>query len=39
VGNVSVLGNADIGSLSGTPRISIGRNILGDFSIRGQLLS
>jgi hypothetical protein len=39
VGNITVLGNADIGTLSGTPRISIGRNLLGDVNVRGQLLS
>ena len=39
VGNISVVGNADIGAASGTPRISVGRNVIGDVIVRGQLLS
>ncbi len=35
VGNLTVLGNADIGASSGTPRITIGRNLIGGITVRG----
>ena len=39
VGDISVVGNADFGATSGTPRITIGRDNLGGISVRGTLLS
>ena len=39
VGNIAVVGDADIGASSGTPRITIGRNLIGDITVRGTVRS
>ncbi len=39
VGEISVVGNADIGASSGTRRITIGRNLFGGITVRGTVLS